>query len=87
VFSMSSGNVDNLAVKIASFVPFTSPMAMFTRIAMGSVPIWEIAVSIGILIISVVGVGMLAAKIYRIGVLMYGTSPKPLAILKAIKNA
>jgi len=87
IFSISSGMVDNPVIKIASFVPFTSPMAMFTRIAMGSVPIWEIAVSIGILIISVVGVGMLAAKIYRIGVLMYGTPPKPLAILKAIKNA
>ncbi|MBQ9761908.1 MAG: ABC transporter permease [Oscillospiraceae bacterium] len=87
LFSMTSGNVDNLVMKICSFVPFTSPMAMFTRIAMSTVPFWEIAVSIGILIASAVGVGVISAKIYRIGVLLYGTPPKIGNLLKAIRKA
>ena len=84
VFSMSSGNIDNTAMKVCSFVPFTSPMAMFTRIAMSTVPWYEILISIGILIGSTIGVGVISAKIYRVGVLLYGTTPKIGAILKAV---
>ena len=87
IFSMTSGNVDTLLVKICSYVPFTSPMAMFTRIAMSTVPFYEIAVSIVILIVSVIGIGAVSAKIYRVGVLLYGTTPKIGAILKAIREA
>lgn len=86
-FSMTMGNVDNLVMRICSFVPFTSPMAMFTRIAMSTVPFWEIAISIGLLIVSAVGVGVVSAKIYRIGVLLYGTPPKIGNLLKAIRKA
>lgn len=87
MFSMGSGSVDNLAMKICSYVPFTSPMAMFTRIAMSTVPIYEVIISVAILIACVLGVGVLSAKIYRVGVLLYGTPPKIGAILKAIKQA
>jgi ABC-2 type transport system permease protein len=69
---------------VCSFIPFTSPMAMFTRIAMSTVPFHEILISIAILIGSTAGVGVLAAKIYRVGVLMYGTPPKIGALLKAL---
>jgi len=87
VFSMSAGDVDNSLMKICSFVPFTSPMAMFTRIAMSTVPWYEIAISVVILIASVIAVGVISAKIYRIGVLLYGTPPKLGAIIKAIRKA
>lgn len=87
MFSMSSGSVDNLAMVICSYVPFTSPMAMFTRIAMSTVPIYEVIISIAILIACVLGVGVLSAKIYRVGVLLYGTPPKLGAIFNAIKKA
>ena len=87
VVSMSSGTMDNIAMKICSFIPFTSPIAMFTRIAMSTVPLYEIIISIFILIISVLGIGIVSAKIYRVGVLLYGTTPKIGAILKAMKNA
>lgn len=86
VFSMTSGNVDNTAIIVCSYIPFTSPMAMFVRIAMGNVAIWEIIVSIAILIGSTVGIGYLAAAIYRMGVLLYGKAPKPAEIFKMLKN-
>ena len=85
--SMSSGNVDNTLMTVCSYIPFTSPMAMFTRICMSTVPMYEILISIAILIGSTVGIGVLAAKIYRVGVLMYGTTPKIGNIIKAVWKA
>ena len=82
--SMGSGNVDNTLVAVCSYVPFTSPIAMFTRICMSTVPWYEIAISIAILIGSTFGIGVLSAKIYRVGVLMYGTTPKLRNIIKAV---
>lgn len=87
MMSMSSGNVDSFLMCICSYVPFTSPMAMFTRIAMSTVPFYEILISIVILIASVTGIGIISAKIYRVGVLLYGTKPKFSSILKAIGKA
>lgn len=87
VTSMSSGNIDNTLMTVCSYIPFTSPMAMFTRICMSTVPLYEILISIAILIGSTVGIGVISAKIYRVGVLMYGTTPKLGAILKAVWKA
>lgn len=87
MYSMQGGSVDSLLMRICSYVPFTSPMAMFTRIAMSTVPFYEIALSVAVLILSVIGVGVVSAKIYRVGVLLYGTKPKFGAIFKAIRKA
>ncbi len=87
MFSMQGGDVDSLLMRICSYVPFTSPMAMFTRIAMSTVPFYEILLSILILIASVVGVGVVSAKIYRVGVLLYGTKPKLGSIFQAMRKA
>ena len=84
MFSMSSGTVDNIAMLVCSYIPFTSPMAMFTRICMSTVAWYEIAASIAILVGSTVGIGILSAKIYRVGVLLYGTPPKISTILKTV---
>ncbi len=84
MMSMSSGEIDNPVMKVCSFIPFTSPMSMFTRIAMSTVPWYETAISIVILIVSTIGVGIISAKIYRTGVLMYGTTPTVKNIIKAV---
>lgn len=87
MFSMASGSIDNTLMTVCSYIPFTSPMAMFTRICMSTVPLYEILISVAILIGSTLGIGFLAAKIYCVGVLMYGTTPKLGAILKAVWKA
>lgn len=87
VTAITAGNVDSLLMKLCSYIPLTSPMAMFTRIAMSTVAWYEIVASIVILMASVVGVGFLSAKIYRAGVLMYGNSPSFKTILDAIRRA
>ncbi len=84
IFSMSSGTIDNTAMLVCSYIPFTSPMAMFTRICMSTVAWYEIAASIAILIGSTIGIGILSAKIYRVGVLLYGMPPKFSTIIKTV---
>ncbi len=84
IFSMSSGTIDNTAMIVCSYIPFTSPMAMFTRICMSTVAWYEIAISIAILIGSTIGIGILSAKIYRVGVLLYGMPPKFSNIMKTV---
>ena len=84
MFSMSSGEIDNAAMLICSYIPFTSPMAMFTRICMSTVAWYEIAISVAILVASTVGIGVASAKIYRVGVLLYGMPPKFSTIIKTV---
>lgn len=55
----------------ASVIPFTSPICMLARIPYG-VPAWELILSMGLLILTVIGAIWVAAKIYRTGILMYG---------------
>ncbi len=87
IMSMTSGDMNSPLIVACSYIPFTSPMAMFTRIALSTVAWYEILISIVILIGSVVGVGVLSAKIYRVGVLLYGTTPKISTIIKSLWKA
>ena len=87
MFSMTSGSIDNPIMVFCSFFPLTSPMAMFTRIAMSTVPTYQIIISIAILAGSVVGIGYIAAKIYRVGVLLYGNRPKLKDVWKMARKA
>jgi len=54
-----------------SMIPFTSPMIMMARVSFG-VPFWELALSLFILLLSFIAIVFFAAKIYRVGILMYG---------------
>lgn len=54
-----------------SFIPFTSPIAMLVRIPFG-VPVWQIALSATLLIAGFIFTTWVAARIYRVGILMYG---------------
>ncbi|MFN4146527.1 MAG: ABC transporter permease [Runella sp.] len=55
----------------SSMVPFTSPIVMMARIPFG-VPAWELGLSMALLVLGFVGTTWLAARIYRVGILMYG---------------
>jgi ABC-2 type transport system permease protein len=55
-----------------SMIPLTSPVIMMVRISMDTAPMWQIILSIGLLILGFLGTTWLAAKIYRTGILMYG---------------
>lgn len=66
-----------------SIIPLTSPMVMVARIPFG-IPGWEIALSLFLLIISTYGMIWVAAKIYRVGIFMYGKKPTIKEIIRWI---
>ncbi len=75
-------NIDGMIIKIASFVPFSSCLAMLARITTGNVMLWEIIVSLIILVFSTWIIAIIGAKIYRRGTLMYGNKGKIWNILR-----
>ena len=62
---------DSAIVFWGSMIPFTSPIVMLARIPFG-VPVWELALSIAILVATFIACGWASAKIYKIGILMFG---------------
>lgn len=80
-------NVDGIAIKIASYLPISSYSAMFARVAMGNVAMWEVVLSFVILVVSTAAVGVIGAKIYRMGTLRYGNPIKLRNALKGLKQA
>lgn len=64
-----------------SVIPFTSPMAMMSRLPYG-VPTWEIILSLVVLYISFAFLIWLCAKIYRVGIFMYGKKPTLIEIIR-----
>jgi ABC-2 type transport system permease protein len=61
--------------QILSLLPFSSPIIMPTRMGVTAVPAWELAACLVILVVSCIGAVWIAARIYRIGLLMYGKRP------------
>ena len=83
--SMTS-DINNTLMIVCSYIPFTAPIAMFARIALSDVAFYEIIISIAVQIVSIYLLGMLAAAIYKIGVLMYGKPPKFSEIFKLLRE-
>lgn len=73
IFTLSAP--DSMVARVISIVPFTSPMAMVPRIVLGNPAPWEIALSLALLAVTGFFAVVLAARIYRMGVLMYGQKP------------
>ena len=67
-----------------SVIPFTSPIVMIVRIPY-DIPLWEIALSLAVLYASFVGMVWFAAKIYRVGIFMYGKKPSLKELFKWIR--
>ena len=67
-----------------SIIPFTSPIVMMARIPY-DIPLWEVALSLVVLYASFVGMVWFAAKIYRVGIFMYGKKPSLKELFKWIR--
>ena len=79
-------NVDGVIIKVLSFLPISSYSAMFARVAMGNVAVWEVIVSAVILYATVILVGIIGGKIFRSSTLRYGNPIKLSNALKGIKK-
>ncbi len=78
IFSLNAP--DNPVAKVLSIFPLTSPFVMISRTIIGNAEAWEMALSVGLLAVTLVAAVLVAARMYRIGVLLYGQKPS----LKAV---
>jgi len=70
---------------VLSFVPFTAPVLVMLRLGITGVPAWQLAVSMALLVASVLGGLWIAAKLLRIYLLMYGKRPRIREIVRALR--
>ena len=75
IFTMVMANPNSTSSIVLSMVPFFAPTLMMMRIAIINPPVWQIVLSMGIMVITILGCVWVAAKIYRVGILMYGKRP------------
>ena len=79
----SADNPDGPLAFWCSLIPFTSPIVMLMRIPY-EIPLWEKLLSVALLFVTSTGFIWLSAKVYRIGILMYGKKPHIKEIIKWI---
>lgn len=72
--------------RVLSLIPLFSPIGMMLRLGVADVPMWEPALSLVILVVSIWGAVKLSAKLFRVGTLMYGKRPGPREIWKALRQ-
>ena len=75
-----------LAVTL-SMIPGISPLIMFLRIVVLTPPLWQVGLSIALLGAGVAGAIWVAARIYRVGILMYGKKPTFPELVKWVRHA
>ena len=81
------GNPSSDTAVVMSLVPFFAPIIMLTRIVVEMPPLWQIFLSIALMILTTLGMIWLVGRIYRVGVLMYGKRPTLAEIIKWIRYA
>ena len=80
-------NPEGILAVILSLIPFFTPILMTVRMVATDVPVWQLALSVVLLILTFLGTLWVAAKIYRVGILMYGKKPKFKDLIKWIRLA
>ncbi|MBV7508179.1 ABC transporter permease [Bacillus sp. sid0103] len=79
------GKPDASFITVTSFIPFFTPMIMFLRVGMLTIPAWEVLIGIAVLVLTIVFLAIFGARVYRGGVLMYGQSNSFKDIKKALQ--
>jgi ABC-2 type transport system permease protein len=70
-----------------SMIPGMSPLIMFLRIVVQTPPMWQILLSMALLVLGILGVVWFAARVYRVGILMYGKRPTFPEILRWVRHS
>jgi ABC-2 type transport system permease protein len=78
---------DSLSSVVMSLFPFCSPILMFERVAVHNPPLWQVALSLTLLIATIGGVTFVSARIYRTGILMYGKRPTIRELSRWLRHA
>ena len=86
LFIMRS-NPDHIIGTIFTLIPFSAPIMVFMRLGVSEIPTWELALSISLLIAGIIGGLVLAAKVFRTFLLMYGKRPRLGEIIRCLREA
>ncbi|MEM1095339.1 MAG: ABC transporter permease [Bacteroidota bacterium] len=86
IFPIAEAPNTTLAV-VTSLIPFFSPLLMVVRLAVTEVPMWQLLASVALLIATFVGAIWVSARIYRVGILMYGKKPTIKDLVKWVRYA
>jgi ABC-2 type transport system permease protein len=78
-------NPNSMLSRIVSQIPFCAPLLMNLRVSISMPQPWEIALSIGLILITIYAVLWVSSRIYRVGILMYGKKPNLPEILRWLK--
>jgi ABC-2 type transport system permease protein len=78
---------DSTAAVVLSLIPFFTPMLMFLRLNLITPPAWQVALSIALLLATNLAVLWLSARIYRVGILMYGKRPTLPELVRWVRAA
>lgn len=78
-------NPNSVISTVLSLIPFMTPLVMYLRISLAMPPVWQIALSIALMLVSIYAVLWVASRIYRVGILMYGKKPNLPEILRWLK--
>jgi ABC-2 type transport system permease protein len=73
-------------IRLASYIPFWSPFVMPTRLTVGRVEGWELALSLVLLAVTIAVTLVVAVRVYAAGVLLYGQKPGLRAIVAAARG-
>ncbi|MBI5958418.1 MAG: ABC transporter permease, partial [Chloroflexi bacterium] len=79
-------NPDGIVPVILTFFPLTAATALILRLGLTTIPTWQIVTSVAIQVVSVIGIMWLAAKVFRLGMLMYGKPLTPRALIQALRE-
>jgi ABC-2 type transport system permease protein len=86
IFALTNDPNSSFSMSL-SLIPFTSPIAMPVRWTAGNLPFSEVLASLAILLVAIMAVTWVAARIYRVGILMTGKRPSLKELVRWVRAA
>ncbi len=80
-------NPDGVIPLVLTLVPFSAPIAAIIRLGVADIPVWQLITSFALLLATIVGLFFLAAKIFRVFLLMYGKTPRFSEVFRYLRQA
>jgi len=81
------GVLSKTLATVLSFIPFFTPIGMLARYTLGDASIAQLLIGAGVMVAAIIVVAILASKIFRMGVMLYGVKATPKQLIKALKNS
>jgi ABC-2 type transport system permease protein len=80
-------NPDHVFATVLTMIPITAPMTVFLRLGLSEIPLWQILVSIALMMGSIVGGIWVASRAFRVFLLMYGKTPRLSEIVRQLRQS